>query len=211
MANRTAVVGSSYSGSDVSGPFHAATTSDAVVDGNGVLLSGIAGARVLMSPLTKGVGGFTLISDKAYFVYLGRTLEALTLTHVEFHVSTGGTGAQTAEVGFFSTPLAPNKSTQTVTKLVSTGTVDDLTGTGVMRNTNNFATAITAGTYLWAGIRTAMASTQPVLAGLSVDMAQGFVLSTATAGALTAAGPWTGAIITASLVDICPDLRGTLD
>ncbi len=123
----------------------------------------------------------------------------------------GGVGAQTAEVGLFSSTGPPAKANKTLTKLVSTGTVDNLTGTGVMRNTGAFATAVGVGTYLWAGIRTAMATTQPTLLAMTGDMAQGNILSTVGAGALTAAGPWTGAIIAAAVTAQCPDLRATLD
>jgi len=167
--------------------------------------------RVFMSCLAPGAAGFLLISGTAYFVYLGRTKKAFTPKYVEFHVSTIGAGAQTAEVGFFSTPAAPNKAAQSLSKLDSTGTVDALTSTGVKRNTSAFSTSIPAGTHLWAGIRTAMVTTQPTIWGIGVDMAQGQILALAAAGVLTGAGPWAGAIIAASTSMVCPDLRGTMD
>jgi hypothetical protein len=171
-----------------------------------------ASQRIFMSCLVPGNAGFLLLTGVAYFAYLGRTNKAITPKYIEFHVSTIGAGAQTAEVGFFSSPLAPNKAaSQSLSKLVSTGTVDALTSTGVKRNTSAFSTSIPAGTHLWAGIRTAMATTQPTIWGLAIDMNQGEVLSTASAGVLTAAGPWTGAKIAASTAAICPDLRGTMD
>jgi hypothetical protein len=172
------------------------------------------GSRVFSSPLPNVATALTTVSGTGYFVYLGRTATALTPKHVEFFVSTAGTGAQTAEVGFFSTPNAPNKASQTLTKLVSTGTVDALTSTGVKRNTSAFATSVPAGTHLWAGVRTAMATAQPQISGLCMDFSQGRVLSTASAGVLTAAGPWTGAIISNPSylsTAMCPDLRGVLD
>ena len=167
--------------------------------------------RVFMSCLAPGGAGFLLISGTGYWVYLGRTKRAITPTRVEFHVSTIGAGAQTAEVGFFSTPAAPNKAAQSVTKLVSTGTVDALTSTGVKRNTAAFATSIPAGTHLWAGIRTAMATTQPTIWGIGVDMAQGQILVKTSAGVLTGTGPWAGVIVAAATGMVCPDLRGTMD
>lgn len=166
--------------------------------------------RIFTTPLSLS-GTLLLISGTAYFVYLGRTVQQITPKFVEFHVGTIGAGTQVAEVGFFSTTNPPNKSAQSLTKLVSTGTVDSLTTTGVKRNTSAFATAIAAGTHLWAGIRTAMATTQPTLVGLIGDMLQGFVQSTAGAAALSGAGPWTGAIIAINVATICPSLRGTLD
>jgi hypothetical protein len=172
------------------------------------------GSRVFSSPLPNVATALTTVSGTGYFVYLGRTVTALTPKHVEFYVSTVGTGAQTAEVGFFSTPNAPNKASQTVTKLISTGTVDALTATGVKRNTSAFATSVPAGTHLWAGVRTAMATAQPQISGLCMDFSQGRVLSTASAGVLTGTGPWTGAIISNPSylsTAMCPDLRGVLD
>ena len=71
-----------------------------------------------------------------------------------------------------------------------------------------------AGTHLWAGIRTAMGTSQPALAGLCMDFSEGRVLSTASAGALTDQGLWTGAIIALGAylnTAIAPDLRVTLD
>ncbi len=166
--------------------------------------------RIFRSALSNS-GAFLLVSGTAYFVYLGQTALAITPKFVEFYVSTIGAGGQTAEVGFFSTPNAPSKAGQSLTKLVSTATVDALTSNGVKRNTSAFATAVTVGTHLWAGIRTAMATTQPTIQALFLDMAQGNILSAAASGALTGAGPFTGAIIAASTAAVCPDLRGTLD
>jgi hypothetical protein len=166
--------------------------------------------NILRSPLDHHPSSFlTMVADTAYFVYLGRTTRAITPKYVEFFVYTAGTGAQTVEVGFFSSPAAPNKANQSLTKLVSDGTVSDLTTTGVKRNTNAFATAIPVGTYLWAGIRTNMATTQPVVYGQGQDWNQGACLSTAAAGALTGAGPWTGATIGTSATSV-PMLRGSL-
>lgn len=171
-----------------------------------------AAQRVLMSCLAPGGAGFLLVSGVGYWVYLGRVVKAFTPKHVEFHLSTVGAGAQTVEVGFFSTPSAPKKAAQSLTKLVASATVDSLTvGTGVKRNTTPFATSIAAGTHLWAGIRTAMATTQPTIWGLGVDMGQGQILFLAAAGALTGAGPFAGGLIAAGTGVGCPDLRGVLD
>ena len=71
-----------------------------------------------------------------------------------------------------------------------------------------------AGTNLWAGIRAVMGTTQPTLAGLCMDFGEGLTLSTAVAGALTNAGPWTGALIALGgyyYTAITADLRINLD
>jgi len=170
--------------------------------------------RIFMSRLPNVGVAFTTLTGTAYFVYVGKLAIDLTPKFVEFWVSTAGTGAQTAEVGLFSSPAGPNKAGQTLTKLVSTGTVDSLTTAGIKRNTSAFATSIAAGTHLWAGIRTAMATTQPAVGGLVQDNSQGHALSTGAAGALTGAGPWSGAIIALPSYlnsTVAPELRVTLD
>lgn len=167
------------------------------------------GGRIFKSALAEG-STFLLISATAYWVYLGKTKINLTPKYVEFAVTTGGSGAQTAEVGLFSTPNPPNKTAQTLTKLVATGTVDDLTTTGIKRNTSAFSTQIAAGTHLWAGIRTALASSQPTLRGLQDDWAQGHLLVLAGAGVLTGT-TFAGGLGAGGTQILCPALRATLD
>lgn len=194
-----------------------------VYDANGNLKTVAAGAsssvavvegadaqRILQSPLGAS-GTFASASGTAYWVYLGRVFRDLVLKHVEFHVSSAGSGSQTAEIAVASSPTPPNKGNQTLTKLGANGTLDSLTGTGVKRNTSALNLSVPAGTHLWAGIRTAMATTQPTFVALGADMNQGQVLATAAAGALTGAGPWTGSKITAATTGIVPDLRLVLD
>lgn len=167
--------------------------------------------NIFISILAPGTGNLTLTSGTAYFVYLGETTSIITPRYVECHILTAGAGGQTAELGIFSTPLAPNKAGQTLTRIVATGTVDSLTSTGVKRNTNQFNTQIPIGTHIWAGIRTAMATTQPRPWGFGSDMAQGQILSTTASGTLTGGtGNFSGAIIAATTSICAPDLRITL-
>lgn len=142
------------------------------------------GQRIFRSILGNSASAFTMVSGTAYFVYVGRTVRAVTPKYVEFHVTSAGDGAQTAEVGLYSTPSAPNKAAQSLSKLVATATVDDLTTTGMKRNTTEFSTLIAAGTHVWAAIRVAMATTQPDIVGLANDMEQGHVLAQASSAAL---------------------------
>jgi hypothetical protein len=172
--------------------------------------------RVYRSRLSNHGTAFLLVSGVAYFVYLGRTTAAITPKHVEFYVSALATGTnEVGEVGFFSTPSAPNKAAQSLTKLVASGSVDTVkTGLGVKRNTSAFGTSVAAGTHLWAGVRYALNAgtvAQPTMLSLGYDFAEGQILSTAASGVLTGAGPFAGAIITASAAQVCPDLRGVLD
>lgn len=156
----------------------------------------------------------TTIDGTAYWTYLGRVTRTVVINYVEFLVSIVGAGTLTGcEVGLFSTPAPPNKAGQNLTKIISTGTVDSiLVGTGAKRNTSSFAQSVAVGTYLWAGIRTSTSSTEPSIGGLLMDMGQGHVLSLASSGALTAAGPWAGVVptVVAATLAIGPDLRASL-
>lgn len=158
------------------------------------------------------VGAFILITGTAYYVYIGRAVKDLTLAFVEYHVTTAGAGAQTAEVGLFTTPQAPNKAAQTLTKVAATGTLNALTATGVGRNTATLAAAIKAGNHIWAAIRTAMATTQPTLTALNPhDMSEGHILTTTGGGALTGLTTAAGALVAVGTALTCPELRVTLD
>jgi hypothetical protein len=171
------------------------------------------GQRVAFSQLERAaVGTFVTVSGTAYFVYVGRTVKAVTVLFVE-SVGTGTVAAGTAvaEVGLFSTTNPPNKSAQTLTKIVATGTVDSFTTNGVKRNTASFAQAVAAGTHLWAALRTAYATTQPTTHGLAGDSSQGHVLTTTGGGALTALSTAAGTIPALGTATVAPDLRVTLD
>lgn len=152
----------------------------------------------LQGPL--GSGTLLLISGTAYFVFLGRVHKTFTPAYINAMCQTVGTSTQTAEMGLFSTPAYPTYNTgQSLTKIVATGSITSLTsGTGVKRNSSPFATSIAAGTFLWGGMRTAMAGNQPTMNALNRDYNRANVLTTATAGALTGSGPWTGAVVAAS-------------
>jgi hypothetical protein len=152
-------------------------------------------------------------SGTAYWVYVGQVATSCTVARVEFVVGTAGAGAQTAEVAIASSPAAPSKAGQSLTKLAATGTVDSLIATGVKRNTTTLATTVAAGTHLWAGLRTALATTQPQILGLAGDFNEGQYLTTAASGVLTGAGPFTGALVAADTTYVwrAPDLRVTLD
>lgn len=154
---------------------------------------------------------FLMISGTAYYTYIGRVARDTTIKFLELQVTGAGAGAQTAEVGLYSTPLPPNKSGQTLTRIVATGTVDSLTTTGVKRNTASFAQLVTAGTHIWAAFRTAMATTQPTVNGASGDMGQGAVLTTTGGGALTAVATAVGTIPAVGTVTTHPYMALTLD
>lgn len=167
--------------------------------------------RTARSALDFSGGSLTLLADTAYFVYLLYTTKEITVKHVEWQVQGVGSGSQTAECGLFSTPNAPSKAAQTLTKLTATGTLDALTSNGAKRNTTSLAYIVPPGVHLWAGIRTNMATTQPGLRGLTCDFAQGHLLELAAAGALTASDTFAGVIPAVAATAIGPDLRIALD
>lgn len=154
---------------------------------------------------------FVMISGTAYFTYLGRMARDTTIRFVEFQVTGAGAGAQTAEVGLYSTPLPPNKSGQTLTRIVANGTVDTLTTVGAKRNTTTLNQVVTTGTHLWAAFRTALATTQPTCAGVSGDMGQGAILTTTGGGALTAVATALGTIPAVGTATVAPYMTATLD
>ena len=163
-------------------------------------------------PVAAVGNGLALTAATAYCVYMGRTVRAVTVAFLEFVVTSAGAGTQTAEAGIFSSPAPPNKSSQTLTKLAATGTVDATTGTGVKRNTSSFALAIAANVHVWAVLRVSMATTQPTLAGLgTLDWAEGLVETLASASALTGITTLAATIPAHSTAVIAPELRLTLN
>lgn len=172
-----------------------------------------SGQRILQSDCSRvAVASFLAISGTAYYIYVGRIARDIVVTFIEFYVhTTAGAGAQTAEVGLFSTTNPPNKSGQTLTKIVATGTVDSVTTTGMKRNTTTFAQTIPAGTHLWAAARFAMATTQPTCMGLAGDRSTGRILTTTGGGALTGLSTASGTIPAIATATVAPDLTVMLD
>jgi hypothetical protein len=157
--------------------------------------------------------GFTPTSGTAYFVFVGRTTIAAVWARARIAIGgTAGSGAQTAEIGLFSTPVAPNSANQTLTKLEATGTVDSLiTINSVPANTTAFTGLVLAGTHLWIGLRTAMATTQPTLFAVQRDFGRGHVLTTAAAGALTASATFAGVVPAFTTLVVAQDCWASLD
>jgi hypothetical protein len=144
-------------------------------------------------------GSNIMTADQLIMVYCGYTVRAVTCKHVEMYCGVVALGAQTAEVGLFSSPTSPNKAGQTLTCLTSSGTLDTLLTTGTKRNTTAFNAGagyvVPAGTHLWAGVRTNMATTQPQLSRLLVGMKDGSILQTNTAGIITTGNTYVGTVL----------------
>jgi len=181
----------------------------AAIDSNG---------RVFSSRLPNMGTSITTQSDVAYFVYIGRVTQDITVKYVELLVTSAVTATQVAEAGLFSSANPPNKGTQSLSKIgTPSNSLDSLLTTGVKR-TSALNQLVTKGTYLWAGIRTAFTGSpanQPVISGLCADFGEGrYVATSSGAGALTGSGPWSGALIAASTyanTAQAPDLRVVLD
>jgi len=154
-------------------------------------------------------GTFALVSQTAYFVYLGWVSELVTLAFINASQTVASATVTAAEMGYFSTPAPPNRAGQTLTKLAAgafTGT-----GTGLKRNTASFATALTVPVHLWAGIRV-HATTAGTFSALARDWSAGQVLRLAGAGTFAATATFAGALV--AFVDattISPDLFGSSD
>lgn len=177
-------------------------------------LAALNGPRIFAHVPTVVDTGLLLITNVAYWVYQGYFPTAVTTAKIAFHIVTAGVGAQTAEMALASSAAAPNRAaTQVLTKIaggaIGGGVINLASATGIQAFT--LAGTIPAGTHLWAGIRTAMATDQPTLLARANDFGQGIVRSTAAAGALTGAGPWTASSISQALTAQCPILSVTKD
>lgn len=150
--------------------------------------SAVPTQNIMQNPiLLQWTNTFQTVSGTTYWVYIGYVSVSTVVTFIEFYVTSGGTGIQTAEVAIFSTPAAPNRAAQTLTKLTATGSLNALTGTGVLRNSSTLNYTISAGTHVWAAIRTVMGSTQPTFIGVAGDYNDGMIFTKTGVGALTSA------------------------
>lgn len=157
---------------------------------------------------------FLTVSGVAYFVYCGRTLAPITPKYIEAYLNVVGVTLTLAEAGIFSSPLAPNKAGQTLSKIAAVTTWDSLlAGLGVKRSAS-MSTVVPVGTHLWAGAKYTF-STNPTFGGIIYENQQGEILITAAAAAFSTAGPWSGAlpaaVTAAAATTNCPNLQITLD
>lgn len=169
---------------------------------------------IIRSDLPPGLAAFLMIKSTGYFVYLGEAKNGFIPKYIAANVTTAGAGSQTGECGIFTTSDPPSKKNQQLTKVFSTNNLNSLTSLGTKRNTLEFISGINAGQHVWAGILTAMATTQPTVLGLGGDMSQGSILAGDFRGAgTTLSGFYNNSKITGYLITTnsstasCPDLR----
>lgn len=196
----------------------AAAGTKGLVDLSSVALVGDArlGGRIrqqenfFRSPLPQAAGSMFLESGYGYFVYIGQFLEAIMLNYINIHVSTAGAGSQTAEVGLFSTPLEPNRTGQTLTRLAATSGMTAMTAAGYHRNSTPLAYTPTVGVPVWAAIRTVMGTTRVLVRGLSFEMGQGAAFIKSAVGDLTSVSPVACTVQGHSTSSVGPDLWVTV-
>lgn len=164
------------------------------------------------SKLTHLTSGLLVISNTAYWVYVGQTTRDLAASFVQFYVSAVGVGTKVQELAIAHSDTAPDRAAKTITvDAVANATGDYVAAAGSFANTTSLAYTIPAGTHVWLGCRFALTSTptQPTLNALGIDTGKGEVLSTASAGVLAVASAYTGAIIVQSTTlttSMAPDL-----
>lgn len=163
----------------------------------------------------------------AYWIYLGQLAEDIivgaTGSDVALHCTTVGAGTQAAEAALASTPSAPKKSSQVLTRLASSNSFLTLTaGTGLKKLTTSLKfggaqVGIANGTHMWIGARFLMGTTQPIFWSLAGDRLNGEILTT-PAATITGLGvtldtftTLTGSLIAAAITAQAPDLQFTLD
>lgn len=154
------------------------------------------------------IGTITVASARAYFVYVGRTTREITTARIAYFVATVADGGTPAEVGLFSTPSAPNRASQTLTKIAAASA----SGLASLKTqTTAVVATIPAGTHLWVALRDASATTRVTLRGLGYDLLDGSCLITSSATALTSGTTYAGTIPADATTSTAPDLAVYLD
>ena len=155
--------------------------------------------RIYRSPLATSGSSFTQVDNEAICEYVGEVSNpnGLAIQHVSYSIGVGGTGSQAAEVGVFSTPLAPNGTGQILTKIDAKAVTAALTASGVKTNATAMTGVAALGTHIWTCERIHMGTTQPVFGNGSViqDMNMGQILHIANPGALTGVTIMGGALV----------------
>lgn len=150
------------------------TERDSAIQDNISLVESGFGNRQFKSHPTIGqsLTTYTLVANRAVFQYIGYVIQSVEIDYVDFFVQTAGAGAQTAEVALLSSPASASYPTlrrtdnadyPILTCLAADGALDDLTTTGMKRNTAALNYTVAKGTHLWVAVRSNMETTQPTL------------------------------------------------
>lgn len=159
-----------------------------------------------------GIQTNLLTKQTAYFVFIGTVVNAIMPQFIRGQLTSNAAGTVQIENGLFSSPTVPSGSGQTLTKIVSTASLDTITSgaTKAFKNSSAFATSVPAGTHLWAGLLPNFGTTQPGMEYIGFDCQVGRVLSVTTAGAFASNTTYSGALITEGS-NMAPDLTVSLD
>lgn len=151
---------------------------------------------------------YALNTNVAYFVYIGQTDGPMMVNSIEAQVTAAVVGGSTS-VGLFSTPAPPNKTGQTLTKLIgaSSGVI---AGAGI-KGATGLGFTVPAHTYLWAGWCTTNSNTAHTLIGLSYDNSEGQILYMTNAGKLTDSSTFSGTVPALNTATVAPEIRVTVD
>lgn len=137
------------------------------------------------------IGNITGNPGQAYFCYVGYWPANSVWQHACVWVTTGGGDNIPAEIGIFSSPLAPAGSPQVLTRLAATQTLDGLNiGTAAHRNLVQFGLTLATATHLWGGIRTNVNGAEPTCPGHHYDGQECQLLTFNSAPALTSTTSW---------------------
>lgn len=172
--------------------------------------------RIFRCPIPPTASFNPTIAGTAYWLYIGYFPDARSIAKIGSFLTNVSTVDSVCSLAMATTPLAPNKAAQVLTKIAnsSTATIDDLTANA---NRDHYSSAINCSTgtgHVWAGICPNTGGTQPGFRGLQNEYAHGFVLVTAgVAGSSihTGAGPWTGSTVTDGNSAVGVDLFLTMD
>ena len=96
----------------------------------------------------------------------------------------------------------------TLTKLWADGTLDALTATGAKGNTTANAIPLPCDAWVWLGLRTAMATTQPTVHILQRDWVAGWLTQDTGVAVLTSLTSFS--VTPTIFANTAPDLRGYL-
>lgn len=169
-----------------------------IVTESGQVLA-LGGSPTLLMPVAPAYSLSTPASGTAYFTYLGQlpAVTSFAIARIACAMLVAGVGAQTAEMGVFSTPLGPQSAGgQTLTALFASSVGDFTTLVGGVATTilgGATATSLPAGVHLWAGVRIVMATTQPQIVG-ATDYARGLLLQLPASGVLSSGNTYAGVL-----------------
>lgn len=159
-------------------------------------------------------GGFTLVSGKAAWCYLGRMPATGVIPYVKVWLKTAAAGVTALEIGLFSGTDGPNSAGRTMTLIEATGTMSGsfTAGSGIRHNNAAFTTSIPAGTHVYAGVYETASAGGAEVKGCGNAFGSGALLSLAGAASFTGGTTtWAAAVVAEGLAIDGPFIWAALD